>query len=210
MHVLTTLAAFILLTAAMILLRTRWPSLSERVRRRITIAAIAVLALTTFSSISGYVTASHTLNDLVLWAVLVAYLLFLMRFSLIRPRWFTVPIAIILLLPILSTSIFLRFAETISGFPRAVTSLGDHVFSETTTWHTDPSEASGIDFSIYAVPPHLPFIRRHRAALRFYNRQCDAAHASAQLSPDHARVLYTCPALPGNDDLPTHTQQPLD
>lgn len=211
MHVPLTIAVFILLAAAMIVLRARWSRLADRTRRRITFAAVSILALQACSTFSGYDTAFDHFNYVVLWAVLTAYLFFLMRFSLLRPRWFTALIALVLWLPLFSTSIFLRFAETLAGFPRSVTSLGGNVYTETIAWRTDPSESSGADFSIYAVPPHLPFLRHHLIGLRLFNRQCDTAHAIASLSPDHKHVLYTCPPpLQHPEDPPVHTQQPLN
>lgn len=145
-------------------------------------------------------TSSSHLNAVFYWLAAASYGFFLLLFTLLRPRWLTTMIAIILFFPILSASAFLPLAELFNPAPHTVVSLGPDLISDNVPWGTGPVPIAGFDFTIYSTPSWTRFLRRRRQAARYFNGQCDAAHASAMIQPDGEHALMTCPAYPGQPD----------
>jgi hypothetical protein len=195
-----TFVALAILTGALILLRLRWTRLSPKVHRALISCASAILFLDAMILIARISTSSSHLNALFHWLAAASYGLFLLLFTLLRPRWFTAIIAIILFFPILSASTLLPLSQLFNPAPHTVVSLGPNLISDNVPWGTGPVSIAGFDFTIYSTPSWARFLRRRRQGARYFNGQCDAAHASATIQPDGKHALMTCPAYPGQPD----------
>jgi hypothetical protein len=155
--------------------------------------AITALALYLLMFATGWSTSSNHLNAAIYWAAIAGYEFFLLLFTLLRPRWLTTIIAVILMLPLLSASPFLPLAELFSPAPHTISSIGPNFISDLAPWGTGRAP-SGFDLTIYSHPSWTRFLRHRRQASHYFSGQCDASKASATLQPDGKHVLMSCPA----------------
>src|SRR5271170_3507847 len=107
MHVPLTLAVFLLLTTAIVLLRIFWSRLSPRTRRALRLSAGTIFVLFFLSFVSRWGPSSDRLNSVFYWSALLSYEFFVLLFTHLRPRWLTATIAVVLILPLFSASVFL-------------------------------------------------------------------------------------------------------
>jgi hypothetical protein len=189
-----TFAALALLTVALILLRLRWAHLSPKTHEILIACACVALGLYAFSAVTRWSTSSNHLNAALYWFAVAAYEFFLLLFTLLRPRWLTTIIAVVLILPILSASPFLPLADLFDPAPHTIVSIGSNFISERTPWGTGTAPSSGFDLVIYSHPSWTHVLRRRRQACHYFSGQCDASRASATLQPDGKHVLMSCPA----------------
>ncbi len=189
-----TFAALAVLTGTLVLLRLRWARLSEKTRRALIVYACAALALCAVSSATHLNTSSSHLNAALYWGALAGYGILLVLFTLLRPRWLTTIIAIILFLPILSASAFLPLAELFNPAPHITVSIGPNLVSDLVPWGTGTAPTSGFDLVVYSHPSWSKFLRHRRQGCHYYSGQCDASRATAALQPDGRHVLMSCPA----------------
>lgn len=192
-----TFAALALLTGALILLRIRWRCLSQKTHKALIVCASAAILLYLFTLATGWNTAFYHLNAALYWLAVAGYEFFVLLFTLLRPRWLTAAIAAVLLLPLLSASPFLPLADLFNLAPHAVASIGGNFVTDRTPWGSGGAGSSGFDLVVFSHPSWTHLIRRRRQASRYYNGQCDAAHAFATIQPDGKHVLMSCPAAPG-------------
>ncbi|WP_213806075.1 hypothetical protein [Granulicella sp. dw_53] len=196
MHLLLTLAVLALLTAAIVVLRLFWTSLGRGVHRVLLVAAFAAILFYGLTKASNWSTTSELFNALLTWSALASYEFFLMLFTTLRPRKFTSIIAIVLALPLLSTSVVLELTYLFRTKQITIADLGYKFYSDKIYWDAKPSQSSGIDFIIYYRSGFLPLRRRVQGA-RLYDTQCITRETYAVLQPGHNSVLVVCPALPG-------------
>ncbi len=192
MHVPLTLAALATLTLAIVLLRLLWPRLSRRARSTWITCACATFTLTTLCYLAKWSTSSNRLNTAIYWFCIASYEFFIILFTLLPPKWLTSIVAVVLILPILSTSIFLPLTLIFDSSSHTITPLGGRFFSD----RTSPGLVSEAELNIYYRPSWAPFLRRRVQGTRYYRSQCDAFAAFATLQPDHKSVLMSCPAAP--------------
>jgi hypothetical protein len=192
-----TFTALALLTGALIFLRVKWPQLSLKTHRILIVCACVALILYAITFTAGWSTASNRLNASFYWFAIAGYEFFLLIFTLLRPRWLTTTIAIVLLFPILSASAFLPLSELFNPAPHTIISLGSDFISDRSPWGTGVGGSSGVELNIYSHPSWTRFLRRRRQGARYYNSQCDGSRATATLQPDLKHVLMSCPAAPG-------------
>ncbi len=190
-----TFAALAILTGALILLRLRWPRFSRKAQSILIGFAGTALVLYLLMVATGWSTSSNHLNAAIYWAAIAGYEFFLLLFTVLRPRWLTVLIAAVLMLPILSASPFLPLAELFSPAPHTITSIGPDFISDLAPWGTGATP-SGFDLTVYSHPSWARFLRRRHQGSRYFSDQCDASKASATLQPDGKHVLMSCPAAP--------------
>lgn len=188
-----TFAALAILTGALILLRLRWPRLPRKAHSSLIACAFAALVLYLLMFATGWSTSSNHLNAAIYWAAIGGYEFFLLLFTLLRPRWLTTMIAVILMLPLLSASPFLPLAELFSSAPHTISSIGPNFISDLAPWGTGRAP-SGFDLTIYSHPSWTQFLRQRRQASHYFSGQCNASKASATLQPDGKHVLMSCPA----------------
>lgn len=199
-----TFAVLAALTGALIFLRLRWNHLSTKTHRIFISCAVAAIALDLLVVASGWSTSASHLNAMVYWGAVAGYELFVLLFTLLHPRWLTVPIAIVLLIPLLSASSFLPLADLFDPAPHTITSIGPNLITDRAPWGSGGKGSSGTDLAIYSHPSWTSFLHRRRQAARYYNSQCDAGHATATLQPDGRHVLMSCPAAPGQPPNDAH------
>lgn len=191
-----TFAALAILTGALIFLRLRWPRLSRRTQRFLIGCTVGAMALYAVTFVTGWSTSSSHLNGAIYWAAIAGYEFSLLLFTLLRPRWLTVMIAAILMLPILSASPFLPLAQLFDTAQHATVSIGPNFISDLAPWGTRNAPNSGFDLTIYSHPSWTRFFLRRRQGSRYFNGQCDASRAYATLQPDGKHILMSCPAAP--------------
>jgi hypothetical protein len=192
-----TFALFVIVTGALISLRLSWSRISTRGHRILIGCACAALCIYGFSFVTGWSTISNHLNAALYWFAIAGCEFFLLLFTLLRPRWLTTIIAIILMVPILSASPFLPLTELFNPAPHTIVSIGTNLVSDRAPWSEGSSASSGFDLTIYSYPSWTHLLRRRRQASHYFNRQCNAAQATAALQPDQKHVLMSCPAAPG-------------
>lgn len=191
-----TFAAFAILTGALLLLRLRWPRLSPETQRFLVVCSCAVLALVGAAKATRWSTSSTHLNAVFYWLVIAGYGVLLVLFTLLRPRWLTTIIAIVLFIPILSASAFLPLAELFNPAQHTIVDIGPNLTSDLAPWGTGTAPTSGYDLNIYSHPSWTHFLRHRRQGSHYYSGQCDSSRASATLEPDGEHVLMSCPAAP--------------
>ncbi|MCU1321324.1 MAG: hypothetical protein JWM43_973 [Acidobacteriaceae bacterium] len=197
MHVPATLAALLLCTLAIVLLRLRWPYVPHKTKRLLIVAAIASTLVLGFSRLASLSTIFDHLNTAVYWAFVLSYIFLLALFTRLKPRWLTTLIAIILVVPLLSASAFLPLAEIFSSQPHRIQALGENFVSDLVPVDALTSGASGSDMNIYRRIAWIPFLQRRYMGTRYFNTQCNSSAAYAVLQPNHRSILMVCPAVPG-------------
>lgn len=192
-----TFAVLAILTGALIFLRLRWPGLSPKTHKIYVVCACAALFIYAVTAVTGWSTALDHLNAAIYWFAIAGYELFILLFTLLRPRWFTTLIAIVLLIPILSASPFLPLVDLFKDAPHTVISIGPNLISDRAPSGIGASATSGYDLTVYSHPSWTTLFRHRRQASQYFSGQCDAAQAFATLQPDGKHVLMSCPAAPG-------------
>jgi hypothetical protein len=155
--------------------------------------ACALLAAQTLLSVSGWNFNSSLLRVAIYWGAMTSYEFFILLFTLIRPRWLTSMIAAILILPLLSASIFLPLDVLFDRSPRHIQVLGGPISIETVPWDSVLHGTSGVDAEIIQTSSRVPFMRRHLGGVRFYSKQCNTTALVITLAPDHRSIFFHCP-----------------
>ena len=138
-------------------------------------------------------------NDLLLWTRIAGYILVVILFTRLRPTLLTVPSALILLLPLLSASVYLPLEFLFDPTPRLRTDIGNRVVIEETPWQRSGSENRAVDYTVSQRSKWLPFLERTYRVGRFYRTQCDSDTISASLASGNAVILH-CPAGEPGDE----------
>jgi hypothetical protein len=194
MHLPLTFASFVLLTAGIVLLRLCWQRLSSPVQGFVVILACTILFFFALSLATKWKIYPALVNAALYWSAIASYEFFLVLFTLLPPRWLTSIIATILIIPLLSASIFLPLARVFDTTPYQTLPLGEKFVSVRTPWGTGATDGSGVDLDIFWRPAWAPFLQRRVQGVRYYNSQCDTGASFAVLQPDHQSVLMSCPA----------------
>jgi hypothetical protein len=194
MHLPLTFASFALLTTGIVVLRLFWRRLSFRIHCVLISLACTALFFFALSSVTKWKIYPAPLNASLFWSAVAGYEFFLILFTLLRPRWLTSIIAAILILPLLSASVFLPLARLFDTSQQKTISLGDRFVSVRTPWGGETSDNSGADLEIYWRPSWAPFLEHQVQGARYYNTQCDTGASFAVLQPDHKSVRMNCPA----------------
>ena len=196
MHLVLTLAAFLLLTAAIVVLRLSWQRISPAAQRASIACACISLLLSAFSFVTHWSFTSPRANAALYWTAVASYELFLVLFTLLRPRLLTSLLALLLLLPILSTSIFVPLSEIFDHISSSMVPMRGDLFSERRPFASNSSAYTGVDLTVYFRPRWAPFLRHRRRGARYLNSQCNTAQSSAVLEPGATSVHMVCPAWP--------------
>jgi hypothetical protein len=205
MNVPLTFACFAVLTAALVLLRFRWHSLPARVRSVILVFAFIFPAVLLIAAIRQWCTPSLRFNSALYWICIASYELLLILFTRLRPRWLTTLIAIVLILPLLSASVFIPLTLLFNAPPITTASIGDHIITQRTTWGSGSVQTSGTDLAVYYQPAWAPFLLRRMRSTRYFGGQCNAWAAYVVLEPDHTSALWVCPAYPNQPSQTAHS-----
>lgn len=195
MHVPLTFGVLAALTAAILLLRWGWDGLSRAWQRAALVVAVVALSLRGLGLVTNY-SVSFRVDAAMYWMCLAGYGVLLARFTLIRPRWLTCSIGIVLAVPLLAATPFLPLTELFDTSPPVVAPVGSGLYSELRRIRTSPVSVDGAEFNIYSRPRWAPFLRRRRETARLFDTQCETSAMYAVLEPGGRSVRVTCPEWP--------------
>ncbi len=197
MYVLMTIAAMGVITGAMILLRFFWWRSPWTARALLLAMACLSATLPILMIVTRWETTSDRANTLLRWIAFAGYELILMRFSLMRPQWLTSICAVVLLLPVLGTSLLLPLAELFHRKHKERFSIGGPYQCERSPWDISGTEVPGVNLTIYYQPKLAPFLHHQRQLSAFNAVECESSAATASILPGNKEVLFHCPAKPG-------------
>src|SRR5215467_7900326 len=143
MHIPSTIAALVLLTAAMLLLRIFWMRIGARLRFFLIRASVAIILIHAFFAASKWGTSSSYLNVIINWLAIAGYELLVLLFSRLSPKWLTTLSAVILIVPLFSSSILLPLTRVFnpSMIPRVP--MGNHLYYKVAPWNVDSPANTG-------------------------------------------------------------------
>lgn len=205
MHLPLTYLALAAVTAGLLVLRSRWSGLPRNARWVLLGVAAMGIGLRLLSLVLHCGPAAFRIDAVLSWMCVTGYGLLLMVFSLVRPRWITVPVCVVLALPAWSASLVLPLTELFDYAPRTVVKLGHGLYSECRRIETSPVAVNGAEFNIYSRPAWAPFLRRQRETARLFDTQCNTAAMYAVVLPGNRTVRVTCPDWPGHTPFVDHT-----
>jgi hypothetical protein len=197
MHIPLTIALLGLLTGTVLLLRRWWWRIPMWLRWLLVGLAFLMVLIRFFFLVSQWSTVSPRFNAVLCWTGVAGYELILARFSLMRPKWLTAPSAVILLLPLLGSTLLLPLTRIFDWSPANISSIGGHYICEKSPWDTASVGNSGVDLIIFYRPPFLPFLRHGVQRNSFSDDQCDSAASSAVADLTNKVVNFRCPARAG-------------
>jgi hypothetical protein len=204
MDIQITIALLVLLTVAMVLLRMFWLRVPSPLRFLLIRAAVVVIIVHLFFTVTKWGTTSTHFNAIVNWLAIAGYELLVLLFSRLSPKWLTSLSAAILIIPLFSSSILFPLALVLhlDSIPRV--RLGNHLYYKIVPWSANGPDNSGVDLNIYYSPPFLPFLSRRVGTQPFNMDVCNALKAFAVPGPEPKTILVRCPHLPsqpaGTDD----------
>jgi hypothetical protein len=196
MHIPSTIAALVLLTAAMLLLRIFWMRIGARLRFFLIRASIAIILIHAFFAASKWGTSSSYLNVIINWLAIAGYELLVLLFSRLSPKWLTTLSTIILIIPLFSSSILLPLTRVFnpSMIPRV--SMGHNLYYKVAPWNVDSPANTGVDLDILYSPPFVPFLSHKIQTQPFNTHDCNAFASFAVLGPTPRTVIARCPPWP--------------
>ncbi|HWW23687.1 MAG TPA: hypothetical protein VNY78_07260 [Edaphobacter sp.] len=195
MRVLLTAVVLASLLLAIILLRVFWARVPAKARSFLIYTGLAMMFLHIAFTLSKWSTTSYRLNAIINWGAVAGYMLAIALFTLLRPRWLTTISAVILILPVFATNIFLPLLDLTSDSPR-VTRIDRHYTYSQTFWDiSGENQNSGVDLVVFYQPRFLPLRRKVQRAT-FNDMKCDASASSASLDRDSKIIHFHCPASP--------------
>ena len=201
---LTLLLLFVLAVA----FRRRWPTLGRRERVLVLGVTGALLLARSLEDAVRWEITSSRLNDVFVWARVAAYLLLAILFTRIRPRALTTLAAAVLLVPLLSASLYLPLELLFDETPRKTTAVGGDVVLEQIPWVRAGNDNRGVDYTVSRRSRRFPLLQRTFRVGRLYRTQCDIDDLSATLVASGAAVVLHCPAgAPG--EAPVDEEIPL-
>ncbi len=195
MHLPITIAALASLMAAMMLLRILWPRLPSRLRYLLIRASIVSVTLHVLFVVTKWSTLSDRLDTLVNWLAIAGYVLLVLLFSRLSPRWLTIPSAVILILPVFATSIVIPLTRVFEPGSARNIPLENHLFYEVNPW-ANIGGTAGVDVSIYYIPPFAPFLRRRILVIPYNEGECNTSATYVTLLSNANGVLGHCPRRP--------------
>ena len=191
MNIPLTTVVLLLVTAAMVMVRVFWPRIPAWLRyvliRFACVSAVVQLLITG----SRWSTGSNLANALINWFAIAGYILLVLLFTRLRPRWLTTISGIILIIPVFASSILIPLGNVFTPTPNRPVYVAKDLAFERIVWKEGPS--SGIDFTLYRRPLWAPFLRHKLGYVPFNNNQCHTAAATATLEPDGKNVRVICP-----------------
>jgi hypothetical protein len=207
MYIPTTIAAIASLTVAIILLRIFWLRVPSRLRLYLIRTSIVVIMLHALFVLTKWTTTSDHVNVLINWLAIAGYMLLVLLFSRLPPRWLTIPSSAILLLPLFAASILVPLARIFEPGSHRNVPLDNHLSYEISPWANTGGGNAGVDVIVYYIPPFAPFLR-HKIQVSPYNEgECNANATTVTLLPNSKSAVAHCPRWP--NQLPGTVDKPL-
>ena len=197
MHVPQTFTLLGLLTGLILTLRLLWWRLPSWLRS-LTLGFAVVMVLIRFCFlVSQWSLTSTRLDALLCWTAVAGYEILLARFSLMRPQWLTSISAVVLLFPLLGSTLLIPLTRIFDWEPADISSIGGHYICEKRPWDTGSTANAGMDLVVFYRPAFAPFLRHAVQRSSFSDDQCDSAASSAVADPTHKVVHFRCPGRRG-------------
>jgi hypothetical protein len=195
MYIPITVATLALLTVVMILVRIFWLRIPPRIRLFLIGTSVVLIVIHVLFEATKWSTTSDRLNVVISWLAIAGYELLVLLFSRVSPKWLALPSAIILLLPLVSSTILLPLTELFQPVSRSTAPMGDQLFYEVSRWENTGGGNAGVDIIIYHRSSLLPFFRRKLQVIPFNNQECNA-YAAFAISLPAKHYLGRCPYWP--------------
>jgi hypothetical protein len=197
MYLPITLASVLLLTFVILLLRIFWLRVPATLRLYLIWAAVAVMLVDIALTATKLEVASDRMNVILKWLAIASYLLLLMLFTRLSPRWLTSICGLILLVPVFAASFLMPLAPLFDPATHALVPITSNLAYQKLPWGGDEvGENSGIKLVVYSRPRFAPFLRRDAQLIFLNNRQCHTDEAVAVPGPNPRVVLVQCPRWP--------------
>lgn len=196
MHVPLTLGVLAAVTGILVLLRIFWSRIPRGAQWFLIACAVIIPVVFVIGMATRWSVTPARVNFGIYWLCIASYEFLLILFTRLRPRWLTSIIAILLILPVLSASIFVPLALFFAAQSVTTARLGGDIVSERVPWGLGTDETSGTDLTIYYQPRWAPWLHRRIVSNRYYGGQCDAWSAYAVILPGGDNVRMICPASP--------------
>ena len=197
MNIPLTTAVLLLLTAALVMVCIFWlrvpPMLRVFLVRLACVSAVVQLLIAG----SRWSTGSNLVNAIINWLAIAGYILLILLFTRLHPRWLTTISGIILLIPVFASSILTPLGNVFTPTPNRPVYIARGLAYERVVWVEGPS--SGINFVLYRRPVWAPFLRKKIDYVPFNNQQCHTAASTATLEPDGMNVRVLCPPWSGQN-----------
>jgi hypothetical protein len=194
MHLPLTFGVLGLLTGAVLLLRLLWWRLPSWLRRWTLLVACAMVLLRVSFIATQWSLASPRMNAVICWLAVVGYEVLLARFSLMKPQWLTSISAVILLMPLIGSTLLIPLTRVFDWSTADISQLAGPYILEKSPWDTDASGNSGIDLIVFYRPSLIPFLRHTSQRSSFGSDECRPNAASAQVDLKTHVVHFHCPA----------------
>ena len=188
-----TFIAIICLITGVAGLRLLWPRLPPTTCRLLLLLFALLLIPTILNLALRWDTTSLRVNASLIWVRILAYEVCIVFFTLLRPRALTIPIAAILTLPLLTSSVIGPASSLFSSDTTSRQAVGNGYFLELLPW--SGGQTTGSDFTLFYQPSRLHLLRRPFMGYRLYDTQCRTAATTAILIPSTAHILVHCPPL---------------
>ena len=201
MRSVCTMLALILLIVSAIALRQRWPRLSRSARVACLLTAVLLMLTRSLCDAVRWEIAYSRINDLLIWGRIVGYVVLVVLFTRLRPRALTIAAAVVLLLPLLSASVYLPLELVFDPTPRRLTDIGDRVMLEQTSWRRAGNDNRAVDYVLSQRSRRLPFLQHTFQVGRIYRTQCDTDHLSAFFTRRGDVILHCPGGEPGDPPL---------
>ena len=194
MHLPLTFGLLGLLTGAVLLLRVFWWRLPGWLQLSSVVLALGLVLVRIAFIATQWSMTSTRLNAILCWTAVAGYEVLLARFSLMKPRWLTSISAIILLVPLIGSTLLIPLTRVFDWSPADISELSGPYILEKSPWDTDASGNSGMDMIVFYRPPLLPFLRHTSQRATFGDDECRPNAASAEVDLAKHSVHFHCPA----------------
>jgi hypothetical protein len=197
MNIPLTTTTLVLLVVAMVMVRTFWLRIPAWLRSFLVRFACISAAVQLLITASTWSTGSNLVNAIINWLAIAGYILLILLFTRLHPRWLTTISGIILIIPIFASSVLIPLGNVFTPTPNRPVYIAKGLAYERVVWVEGPS--SGINFLLYRRPLWAPFLRKKIDYVPFNNQQCHTAASTATLEPDGKNVRVLCPPWPGQN-----------
>lgn len=193
MHLPLTFGLLGLLTGAVLLLRMFWWRLPPSARSGILALACAMVLLRMGFIATQWSMTSARMNAVICWLAVAGYEILLARFSLMRPQWLTAISTLVLLVPLIGSTLLLPLTRIFDWTIDDLSQLSGPYILERNVWDTEGTGRSGMDLLVFYQPRFVPFIHHLSQRASFSEDECSAATAAAQVDLQRRTVHFHCP-----------------
>lgn len=194
MHLPLTFGLLGLLTGAVLVLRLMWWRLPWWLRQGMLALAVLMVLLRVGFIATQWSMTSTRLNAVICWLAVAGYEVLLARFSLMRPQWLTTISALVLLVPLIGSTLLIPLTRVFDWSKADISQLSGPYILEKSPWDTDGAGNSGLDMIVFYRPRLIPFLRHNSQRASFGDDECDPQAATVQTDPEKRMVHFHCPA----------------